>query len=204
MADCPTMWGAKAQQKEIAQWGAVDGVVGPKLIGSGCGVMWSAEASAIAGKAMIGRDRGSQVEGSSGVTGSGEEMSHFLLLRREVVKVDTCASGARGGRKRFRRGEVLDRARGAVLFFALCKTFLKTLADVVRNRRLLEPCLNVSQGFVGEAEFREEDARRGVGGSVVTVTGKEVREDILFPGEILDLEVALGEDFPPSTEATVM
>jgi len=50
----PSVWGAKAQQKEIAQWGAVDGVVEPKLIGSGCGVMWGAEASAIAGKAMIG------------------------------------------------------------------------------------------------------------------------------------------------------
>jgi len=48
------MWGAKAQQKEIAQWGAVGGVVGPKLIGSGCGVRWGAEASAIARKAMVG------------------------------------------------------------------------------------------------------------------------------------------------------
>ena len=54
MGDRPSMWGAKAQQKEIAQWDADDGVVGPELIGSGCGVVWSAEASAIAGEAMIG------------------------------------------------------------------------------------------------------------------------------------------------------
>jgi len=42
------MWGAKAQQKEIAQWGVVGGVVGPGLIGSGCGVGWGAETSTIA------------------------------------------------------------------------------------------------------------------------------------------------------------
>jgi len=91
------MWGAKAQQKEIAQWGAVGGVVGPKLIGSGCGVVWGAEASAIAGEAVIGRDRGGQVKGGSGVAGLGEKVSHFLLLRREIVEVDTGASRACGG-----------------------------------------------------------------------------------------------------------
>jgi len=84
------MWGVKAQQKEIAQWGAVGGVVGPELIGSGCGVVWGAETSAIAGKAMIGGDRGGQVERGAGVTGLGKEVRHFLLLRREVVEIDTC------------------------------------------------------------------------------------------------------------------
>jgi len=140
----------------------------------------------------------------TGIPGVGKKVCHFLLLRCEVIKIDAGAGrrGCRHGQGAGRR--VLDRARGAVLFFALCKTFFETLADIVGDRRLLEPCLNVSQGFVGKSEFREEDARRGVGGSVVTVTGKEVREDILFSGEILDLEVALGEDLPPSTEATVM
>jgi len=138
------------------------------------------------------------------IPGIGKKVRHFLLLRCEVIEIDAGAGrrGCRHGQGAGRR--ILDRARGAVLFFALCKTFFETFADIVGDRRFLEPYLNVSQGFVGEAEFREEDARRGVGGSVVTVTGKEVREDILLSGEILDLEVALGEDFPPSTEATVM
>ena len=140
----------------------------------------------------------------AGVPRIGKKVSHFLLLRREVVKVDACTGypGYRSGQGTGRR--VLDRARGAVLFFALCKTFLKTLADVVGNGGFLKPGLDVSQSFVGKSEFREEDTRRRIGGSIVTVAGKEIGKDIFFARKVLHLKVALREGFPPSTESAIM
>lgn len=178
--------------------------MGSELIGSGCGVGWSAEASAIAGKAVIGRDLSREAEWSTGVAGFGKEVRHFLLLGRKIVKVDAC-SAVIGGRH-LGRGRVwsLNRVRGAVLFFALCKTFLQTLADIVGDRGFLKPGLNVSKSLVGEAEFREENASWGFRGGLIAVSGEEIRDHVFLAGKVLNLEVALGEDFPPSAKTTIV
>jgi len=102
------------------------------------------------------------------------------------------------------RGRVLNRVRGAVLFFALCKTFFKTLANVVGDRGFLEPGLNIGECLVRKAKFGEEDAGRRVGCRIVTVAREKIGKNIFFTGKILDLEVVLGESFPPSAKTAIM
>jgi hypothetical protein len=73
--------------------------VGPELIGSRCGVGWSAKASAIPWLPMIGGNIGNVIQSGAGIAGLGEEMGQLHLLGCEVVKVDTCAGQGfyRGG-----------------------------------------------------------------------------------------------------------
>lgn len=108
------------------------------------------------------------MERGAGITGFGKEVRHFLLLGREVVKVDTSSWWSRSleypGRRR-----VLNRVRGAVLFLALCKAFFETLANVVGDGRFLKPCLDIGKGFVGEAELGKENAGGGVRRRIITV-----------------------------------
>jgi hypothetical protein len=64
--------------------------------------------------------------------------------------------------------------------------------------------LDVSEGFSRETEFWKENSGRYFGRSIVTISGEEIGEDIFVTRKILNLEVTLGEYFPPAAEASIM
>lgn len=121
--------------------------MGSRLIGSCCGVKWGAEASAVTWSSVIGGHMNNDVEGSSGIAGFREEVGHPLLLGGEVIKVNPCSGEG------FNRGRdgVLNRVRGAVLIFILCKLFLESFADIVGDGGFLEPGLDISKRLLRES-----------------------------------------------------
>ena len=64
--------------------------------------------------------------------------------------------------------------------------------------------MDVSEGFSRETELREENSGRRFGRRVVTISGEKIGEDVFVTREILNLEITLGEYFPPATKASVM
>lgn len=169
--------------------------MGSGLIGSWCGVGWGAKPSSVTCLSMIGGDMSDEVERGPGIAGFGKKVGHLPLLRRKVVKVNPCTGKSFGRRK----GEVLNRVRGAVLIFIIRKLLLKPFANIVGDGGFLEPRLDVSQSFVRETELGEKDSRWGIGGGVVTVSGQEVWENVFAARQVLNLKVALRECFPPTT-----
>jgi len=84
------------------------------------------------------------------------------------------------------------------------KLLLEKMADIRGGFGFLKPGLNVREGFSGESLFWEQNTGPKVSGRFKAISREKVRQNILFPGKVLNHEVGLRERFPPTTKASVM